>query len=42
MSRSDNIKKAKEIHDELEGYYISAMDFEALNKYTDRFLSDRF
>ena len=39
---SEYIKKAKEIHDELEGYYISAMDFEALNKYTDRFLSDRF
>ena len=39
---AENIKAAKEIHDELEGYYISAMDFEALNKYTDDFIDERF
>ena len=39
---SENIKKAKDIHDELEGYYISAMNFESLNKFTDRFIRERF
>lgn len=35
---ADYIKKAKEIHDELEGYYISAMDFEKVNSFTEEFI----
>ena len=29
---------AKEIHDEIESYYIEAMDFEALNKFAEEFI----
>lgn len=33
------IKEAKAVHDELEKEYISAMDFEAVNRKTEEFLS---
>ncbi|MBP3919013.1 MAG: hypothetical protein J6I50_07585 [Clostridia bacterium] len=32
------LAEAGRIHDELESHYVSAMDFTALNAYTDRFL----
>ena len=35
---AEEIAKAKVIHDELEGYYISAMDYDALNRFADEFL----
>lgn len=35
---SKEISKAKAIHDELEDYYISAMDFDKLNVFTEEFL----
>lgn len=35
---SEEIAKAKMIHDELESYYISAMDYDALNRFTDEFI----
>lgn len=34
---SNTLKKAKEVHDELEKYYVSAMDFEALKNFADNF-----
>lgn len=36
------LAKAKEIHDKLEGYYINAMDFEALDKFTEKFCKKVF
>ena len=33
---SEHLKKAKELHDKLESYYIEAMDFDALNDYTSK------
>lgn len=36
------LKKAKSIHDELEAYYIDAMDFEGLNGYCQSFIDNLF
>ncbi len=36
------LKKAKEKHDELEAEYRQAMNFEGLNEYTDRIVSEIF
>ena len=36
-STADTLKEAKNIHDILEGYYISAMDFDKLNLFTEKF-----
>jgi hypothetical protein len=33
------IKKAKDTHDILEDYYIKAMDYEKLNRFTDEFIN---
>ncbi|MBE6739171.1 MAG: hypothetical protein E7565_02500 [Ruminococcaceae bacterium] len=37
LSAVEILKKAKLNHDELESYYVSAMDFSALNKFTSKF-----
>lgn len=37
-----SLKKAKEIHDKLEKEYIEAMDFHALNDYTDIITEEMF
>jgi len=34
------MKKAKEIHDELEKFYVSAIDFEKINKLTDKLIKE--
>lgn len=34
------MKKAKEIHDELENFYVSAIDFEKINKLTDKLIKE--
>lgn len=34
------IKKAKGIHDELEKFYVSAIDFEKINKLTDKLIKE--
>lgn len=39
---TDALKKAKESHDELEKIYGEAMDYAALNEFTDRFLNNVF
>ncbi len=36
------LKKAKSVHDELEGEYRQAMDFEGLNGYTEKVISEIF
>ncbi len=36
---ADILKTAKENHDELEKYYIEAMDFEELNRFTDKIIN---
>ncbi|MDR2074123.1 MAG: hypothetical protein LBP36_02005 [Oscillospiraceae bacterium] len=36
------MKEAKEIHDELESFYIKAMDFEAIDKVTEKIISEIF
>ncbi len=36
------LKEAKAVHDELEKYYINAMDFEALNAYREAFADEFF
>ena len=36
------LMKAKATHDKLENYYINAMDFEALNKFTEKFVKKLF
>ncbi|BED91919.1 MAG: hypothetical protein CfP315_0470 [Candidatus Improbicoccus pseudotrichonymphae] len=42
VEASKKMKKAKKIHDELENYYIKAMDFKALNKLTEEIISEIF
>ncbi len=37
---ADSMKKAKEIHDILEEYYISAIDFDKINKLTDKLIKE--
>ena len=37
---SKEIEKAKILHDQLESFYISAMDFEKLNTYCDKVLTE--
>lgn len=39
---ADTLKKAKEVHDELESFYINAMNFETLGNFTDLFLQKLF
>ncbi len=41
-SASDTLKGAKTVHDELESYYIKAMDFEKLNNFTEKFCNNLF
>lgn len=36
------LKKAKETHDKLEECYVEAMDFERLNEFEERFISEVF
>lgn len=36
------LSKAKSVHDELEKYYISAMDFEKVNQITNRMIDEIF
>jgi hypothetical protein len=37
-----SMKKAKQIHDVLEDFYVKAIDFEALNKLTEKVISEIF
>jgi hypothetical protein len=37
-----NMKKAKEIHDDLENFYIKAMDFDKVNELTEKIISEIF
>lgn len=39
-SATDNLHNAKSAHDRLEKYYASAMDFNALNCFTEKFLNN--
>ncbi len=39
---TDNLKKAKQVHDTLESFYINAMDFEALNNFAENFAQKVF
>ncbi len=39
---SECLIKAKSAHDRLEGYYIGAMDFEKMNKYTEKLIKEIF
>ena len=39
---AEKIKAAKEVHDRLEEYYISAMDFNALNDFAEEFYKKLF
>lgn len=41
-SASQNLADAKAVHDEIEKYYINAMDFEALKKYCDAVCDEIF
>ena len=34
---TNTLSQAKEVHDQLESYYINAMDFEKLNKFAENF-----
>lgn len=36
------LKEAKALHDELEAYYISAMDYDALDKFTEGYIRSLF
>ena len=36
------LSEAKKVHDELENYYINAMNFEKLNEFTDMFCKKHF
>lgn len=39
---TDSLAKAKTVHDELESYYINAMDFEALNQFAEKLCKKLF
>ncbi|MBR6532991.1 MAG: hypothetical protein IKT44_00990 [Clostridia bacterium] len=41
-SASNTLDKAKAVHDKLESYYINAMDFEALDEFTEKFCKKVF
>lgn len=41
-SASDTLKQAKTVHDQLESYYIGAMNFEKLNEFADMFCKNLF
>ena len=41
-SATDTLKEAKATHDILESFYISAMDFDALNLFAEEFIKDLF
>ncbi len=36
------LKRAKEIHDELESFYIDATDFDAVNEYSEKIIKEIF
>ena len=38
----DALKKAKAVHDELEAFYIGAMDFDAMNEYSEKIIGEIF
>ena len=38
----DALKKAKAVHDELEAFYIEAMDFDAMNEYSEKIIGEIF
>lgn len=38
----DCLKKAKGVHDELEGKYVEAMDFDALNSFCEKIIEEMF
>ena len=42
LSACEVLKDAKNTHDELENYYIKAMDFKALSKFADSFCEELF
>lgn len=42
LSAAATLRNAKAVHDELEGYYIDAMDFKALSKFTEEFAQKLF
>ncbi len=42
LAATDTLSKAKAVHDRLESYYINAMDFEALNKFSEKFCKKVF
>lgn len=35
---ADSIKAAKQVHDEIEGYYIESMDYDGINEFTGRLI----
>lgn len=39
---SESLKKAKAVHDELEAFYINAMDFDAMNEYSEKVVKEIF
>jgi len=42
LATADTLKQAKQVHDRLESYYINAMDFDALNKFAEKFCKKVF
>ena len=42
LAATESLKKAKSVHDELEKYYISAMDFSAMRDYSEALLEEIF
>ena len=36
----ETIKSAKTVHDDIEKYYISAMDFDGLDKLAEKLISE--
>ena len=42
IKATENLKAAKAIHDQMERYYIDIMDFEALDKYTEKIITMLF
>ncbi len=42
FSAVDTLKGAKSVHDKLESHYIEAMNFDALERFTDKFITEFF
>lgn len=42
LAATDTLKKAKAVHDQLESFYINAMDFEAVSSFTEKFIKKVF